>query len=192
VGHRGAISGDLALFDADGTPLAEIAGVRFQRLSRETLGRLTAGTGADSGAPPDDVAGLRALLAEASGAPLAGLLADFLRTQMSAILGLEAGEIELDQPITGLADSLMLAELKGRIEAALEIDVGIEVLFEQPSLGALAAWIAAQLDGAAPDDGDDELLAELVDELDGLSDEDALACLQHEASGDLSPQRSRG
>lgn len=106
------------------------------------------------------------------------LLAE-LSTLLSGALRLPAGQvIEPRQPLFDIGlDSILALELKDRLERLLGVRLSATVFFVHPTLDALAAFILADLVGAAPpptaapasDDAlsEDELTRLLLRELDG-------------------------
>jgi thioester reductase-like protein len=144
-GERGALTGDVTVLTEDGDPVVAVGGIRFRRIGAETLRRI-------AGEPPRRrSAGVLAALRAADPPQRADAVLRHLTAELAAVAGMAPEELALELdggPITALADSLMLAELKTRIEADLEIDVPVEALFEHERLEDLAAWIAGRLDGA--------------------------------------------
>lgn len=126
-------------------------------------------------------------------------LTDFLRTQLAQVLGFaNADKIQLRQRLFDLGlDSLMAVELKNRLEAGLELAVAPTLMFDYPTVEALVEHLHGELTHkfAAGTEGhngvpgaadkveasalDDET-AQLLAELDGLSDEELAALLNEE------------
>ncbi|HEX8055007.1 MAG TPA: thioester reductase domain-containing protein, partial [Thermoleophilaceae bacterium] len=144
-GAAGEIAGEVRILDEAGTPLAEVDGLRFRRVGRETLKRLAADPAADAPdarstrhpAAPD-----RAQLAAADGPARREALGRYLATVLGAVVGMSAEELDPAQPLTVLADSLMIAELKLRVETDFDVEVPIERFFDDAGLDDLAAWLA--------------------------------------------------
>jgi amino acid adenylation domain-containing protein len=77
------------------------------------------------------------------------LLETYLRERLAHVLRLAPDHIDTQQPVNHLGlDSIMAIELKGAIEAALEIQVAIASLIAGPSIAELAAQTLAQISGA--------------------------------------------
>ncbi len=79
------------------------------------------------------------------------MLVGFLREQAGKVLGLAAGHaLGNDQPLHELGlDSLLAVELRNVLGAALGRTLPATVLFNYPSVGALAGWLEAELFGPA-------------------------------------------
>ncbi len=110
------------------------------------------------------------------------MIATYLQGQMEAVLKLAPGEINPNDILTELADSLMLAELKTRIEADFRIELRMELLFEEPTLGALTEWLSGQLSrddftSSIFREGDSQLLEDLVSEMEELPESEVPARL---------------
>jgi acyl carrier protein len=70
-----------------------------------------------------------------------------LQKELAVVLGLESSEIEPQESLNNLGlDSLMVLELKQRLETGLGIELPIESLMRYPSLVDLSAKLLAQLE----------------------------------------------
>lgn len=126
-------------------------------------------------------------------------LTDFLRGQLAQVLGFaNADKIHLRQRLFDLGlDSLMAVELKNRLEAGLELAIAPTLMFDYPTVEALVDYLHGELEhkfagntggSQAPVSSSDTLdtselddeTAELLAELDGLSDEELAALLSEE------------
>jgi thioester reductase-like protein len=137
--HRdGTVEGELRVYAEDGTPVAEIDGVRLAAIPAGALGRSVA---------PHRPARPRPELEGLEADALRDTVAAYLANALGDVLGIEPVELDLEQPLTALADSLMLAELRAQIETGLGVEVPISTLFEEPTLAGLGAWIAARVSG---------------------------------------------
>jgi thioester reductase-like protein len=146
---RSELRGDVYVLDDDGVPLAEIHGVRFRRVGKETLRRLAASAGVAAPARrPGTLTAAR--LAQTAPDDRISVLEGYLGGEVAAVLGLTPTELDLDQPLVSQADSLMLAELKVRVETDLEIELPLEALFDEPTVRALARRLASARDAAGP------------------------------------------
>jgi NADPH:quinone reductase-like Zn-dependent oxidoreductase/acyl carrier protein len=137
----------------------------------------------------DDAVAFRKRLAESTPAERENLLVQRLAFHLAQVLGLgPLHEPDLAQGFTEFGmDSLMAVELKNRIEADLRVAMPLSALFENTSINALAAKLAAQVsDGsaaatmveAAPTPAKDDQNAQgLLGKLDQLSDDDVDALL---------------
>ena len=120
-------------------------------------------------------------------------LITFLRTQLAQVLGFKTPEkITLRQRLFDLGlDSLMAMELKNRLERGLDLAVPPTLMFDYPTVEALVDYLAQQVNaklagedntdahthnGAAPD----AEVADLLSELENLSDDELAALLAEE------------
>jgi NAD(P)-dependent dehydrogenase (short-subunit alcohol dehydrogenase family) len=107
------------------------------------------------------------------------ILVEFLRAEVAAILGLDASGPYLDerQPLLKMGmDSLMTVEFRNRLAAALGRPLSATLVFDHPTIGALADFLS-------PDSQPEEELPQpdkLLRELEGLSEEDAEDLLKAE------------
>ncbi|MBA3772881.1 MAG: alpha/beta fold hydrolase [Ramlibacter sp.] len=78
------------------------------------------------------------------------MLADALRTQVATVIGLGSpGMIDLDQPLRSLGfDSLMMVELKNRIETGLRCTLNPTSLIDHPTLNKLATYLLDMVFGS--------------------------------------------
>ena len=126
-------------------------------------------------------------------------LTERLLLGVTATLGAESGTVRPDQPLIDLGlDSLMAVELRNEVERQLSVTLPLSVLLEGASVQRLAEQIIGALpdgtaDGAGPDgperqirraDRPEDLAAELLAEIDELSDEEACTALGREAAND--------
>jgi acyl carrier protein len=79
------------------------------------------------------------VLREAAPPDRTRLLAQYVREQVAAVLGLKVAVVGIDRGFFDMGmDSLMSATLKKRLEAELEIPLSATLTFNYPSVGALA------------------------------------------------------
>ncbi|MDR7303684.1 thioester reductase domain-containing protein [Haloactinomyces albus] len=150
---EGHLIGDLVLVAADGMPIAEIAGVSFRPVSPEILRRAvdeqaTAEAQVAHRATPPvvDLAALRA----AEGAERGETVLDHLISLFADILGMRQEELDIDTGIVELADSLMMAELKARVERDLAVTLPMEMLFDGSGLKSIARWVSSEIADVVP------------------------------------------
>jgi thioester reductase-like protein len=154
-GDPGA-TGSLLLASDDGECLAEVRGVAFRPVAAETLRRLSAMAPASDGTPARGEGAERPAapraneLRELGAEDRAAAIREYLQSRLGLVLGMQPSELDPERSISDFADSLMLAELKGEVEAELDMTVPLELLFEAPTLAGLASWLSAALgaDGA--------------------------------------------
>lgn len=79
------------------------------------------------------------------------LLEAFLRQQLATVTGLEAANIDLDQPVNNLGvDSLMAIQLKNRIESELRIAIPMVLFLQGLSLRELMVRLLERIPAAGP------------------------------------------
>jgi acyl transferase domain-containing protein len=129
-------------------PGAEPALLReMARQVRRGAAAPAAGAAAAAGAPGAEE--LRRELAAAAAGERRGVLARFLRRQVAKVLGLDGGQaIDGRQPLAELGlDSLMAVELRNVIGLAVGSPLPATLLFDQPTLEALADYLAREVLG---------------------------------------------
>jgi acyl carrier protein len=124
----------------------------------------------------------------------AGGLASVIRDEAAKVLGREPGSIHPERPLRELGlDSLMAVELRNALAKAVGESLPATLLFDQPTLHALGAYLGARLEAvpttvaaAAPPPG----VAADAERLQEISDEEAQVLLLQELSGgDNRPRR---
>jgi polyketide synthase 12/epothilone polyketide synthase D len=90
-------------------------------------------------------------LATAEPGARVALLEEALRAQVSQVLRIPEGKLDLDAPLTSLGmDSLMGLELRNRIEATFGITVPATLLWTYPTVAALSVYLAGGVHAATP------------------------------------------
>jgi NADPH:quinone reductase-like Zn-dependent oxidoreductase/acyl carrier protein len=106
--------------------------------SSRMLSRLVAEQRGGAGRPAGD-RDLLARLAVAEPAARAAMLLDVLSAQVSQVLRIADGKLDVEAPLTSLGmDSLMGLELRNRIEAVLGITMSATLLWTYPTVAALS------------------------------------------------------
>jgi NADP-dependent 3-hydroxy acid dehydrogenase YdfG/acyl carrier protein len=115
------------------------ASARFSLLARAELA--TASTSVDQ-------RNLRNLLASVQPGERQGLVISHLSEQIAKVLGMSAPGLDPDQPLTTMGlDSLMLVELKNRIEKVTSVSLPTVELMVGPSIRELSRVLLNQLSG---------------------------------------------
>jgi acyl carrier protein len=121
-----------------------------------------------------------------------GLLLEYLRDEVKKLLGLKRTEgLPEDRGLVDLGlDSLMVVDLRNRLYESLGQMLPTTVAFDYPTLSALTDHILhdvlaleARAPAAAEEPTSSEELALLLDGLERLSDDEALALLAEKARG---------
>jgi acyl carrier protein len=101
----------------------------------------------------------------------AGLLVAFLREQALRILGLPAAHpLSNEQPLSELGlDSLLAVDLRNALAAGLGRQLPATVLYNYPSIDALAGWLLGELFPAEPEAAADQSAA-MQSEIEQLSE----------------------
>ena len=90
---------------------------------------------------------LRSQLVAAEIAERTKLLVDYFAQQLAKIMGLNASDLQVDQPLNTMGlDSLMAIELKNTVETKLAVSIPMATFMEGPSVTTLAAAVAKLLD----------------------------------------------
>ncbi len=134
---------DVVVIDADWARVRQVLGGRKMPLLDELSGEQAAPEVAEQSGTVD-----HEFLATLRSRPMEerkGLLVDYFGKELARIMGLEAGGIDPDQPLSALGmDSLMAMELKNNLEARLAFNLPMAAFVESPSLSTLAD-LAAKL-----------------------------------------------
>jgi acyl carrier protein len=105
-------------------------------------------------APAADASFLRTL-ASLAPAERHGALEHHLRDHAARVLGLPPARIALQEPLGNLGfDSLMTLELRNRIESSLGLKLSATVVWNYPTIAALAEYLVRKLDLAPPEPAD--------------------------------------
>ena len=118
-------------------------------------------------------------LGAAAPAERRSLLETHLREQIGHVLRVAPARVERDTPLKALGlNSLMSLELRNRLEATLGLTLPATLVWNYPTVAAVAAHLEERLGfaagetGEAAPSGDDAELDRLLTEIQGLSDEE--------------------
>jgi acyl carrier protein len=145
---------DVQLLDPNGEVIAAVDGFTLRQIS---AGRGVTVEGAED-APQADAApaachrqpALLEQLAGASEEERRQRLVDYARQQIARVLGLDAVQVDLRQPLNSLGlDSLMAFELKSRLDMELGLDVPMVAFLDGSDVPGLAAMLSRQLGAVA-------------------------------------------
>jgi acyl-CoA synthetase (AMP-forming)/AMP-acid ligase II/acyl carrier protein len=107
------------------------------------------------------------------------ILSAYLRQQLAQSLKMPAEQLGLEQPFTSLGlDSLMAMELKARIESDLEVNIPLVAFMEHPTVAQITDELLASITTISPNPEAAESAAQLLAQIDSLSDEEVEAYLQ--------------
>jgi acyl carrier protein len=111
-----------------------------------------------SSASPTDTGDLRAALARALPDERHDIVVDAVRHAVAGVLRIaDPGTLRRDQPLLDLGfDSLMAVELRNVLRASLALDrkLPATLVFDHPTISAIATHLETQLGGPVPADED--------------------------------------
>jgi acyl transferase domain-containing protein/acyl carrier protein len=128
-----------------------------------------------------------ALLAAEPGRPRRTLFESHLRGRVAQVLRLSPSRVDLARPFKALGlDSLMGLELRNRLEVDLALKLPATLVWNYPTVVALAAHLAERMGvplDTPPEDGaaaasEDDALARMLDEIERLSTDEARRLLE--------------
>jgi acyl transferase domain-containing protein len=175
------IVGSLTLFDETGRIVAEVARVRFRRVTGDMLERVARLARSDSRARHGSLSRSRLLAAEPG--ERQRLLEAYLIEEVARVLGASSSQLDPNEPLIAQIDSLMVVELKTRIESDIEVSVPASTLLADSSLAELAAVLLNEVvvGMSPPSPSADDAVTHMLVALEQLSEDDARSML---ASGD--------
>ncbi|MBF6169902.1 type I polyketide synthase [Nocardia blacklockiae] len=140
-------TGDIEIYAADelavaftGVSFAPVTGAMLERLAHAD--RLSQqGSGRLAKVPAPDLAALRTADRVVTHETVLGYVVAIL----AAVLGCEPADIDTLAMFNELVDSLMMAELKQKIERDLEVAVPLEALFDHPTPRRLSDWLVSEI-----------------------------------------------
>jgi NADPH:quinone reductase-like Zn-dependent oxidoreductase/acyl carrier protein len=117
------------------------------------LSKIAANIDVGAGADSAEDQAFRAELATVDIEKRKEILNGYFCTQLAAIMGLEAEDIDVTQPLNTLGlDSLMVVELKNKIENKLRITLPMALFMKEPSVSDLSHHVAGTYDNEATTD----------------------------------------
>lgn len=151
-----AAFGAILAADAEYVAVLTMDRARFGRQASPALRALLRLAGDEAGPAPSRDGALEAELAARSGRARYDYLADRIRGQVCAVLGLSDTQLASDhEGLTVLGmDSLMAMELRTRLQQLTGRSFPATIAFEHPTVAALTTEVLAAL--ALPDDGPDD------------------------------------
>jgi acyl transferase domain-containing protein len=187
---------DLQLYRKDGLPIGSIEGVQLQWLGTMAgLVQLIRDDQAwsDPATHQPYIRTLRVI----SRSQQRQWLESYFQAEIARVAGFDANQLDVEQPLHQIGlDSLMAVELRNRVKTELGIDVPVVKFMEGITIAALATLIIEQLWSAPSADGSligdakskaghdnppatakEEVVGDLLNNLDKLSDEDVDALL---------------
>ena len=145
---------------------------------------------ADAESAPVASEGLLGQIGAATPAERRSLLETHLREQIGHVLRVAPARVERDTPLKALGlNSLMSLELRNRLEATLGFTLPATLVWNYPTVAAVAAHLEERLGfapgetGEAAPSGDDAELDRLLTEIQGLSDEEVRRQLANGGGG---------
>jgi NADP-dependent 3-hydroxy acid dehydrogenase YdfG/acyl carrier protein len=132
------------------------------------------------------------LLAAEAGSARRSILETYLREQVAQVLKLAPTRIDLNKPFRSLGlDSLMALELRNRLEAGLKVALPATLVWNYPTVAALAPHLAERLEVPLESEGvalaapETDEVGKLLEEIERLSPEEARGLLDQDgARGD--------
>jgi polyketide synthase 12/myxalamid-type polyketide synthase MxaB/epothilone polyketide synthase D len=151
-------------------------------LLSDLLREQAAATSTGRGSPKEKGGAMREALLAAPPEERRQLLESHLRAQVARVVGMSASKLDVQQPLNRLGiDSLMAVELKNRIELDLGTTIPVAKLLQGPSVALLTDELLASLP-ASPSEDDAAKVAQLLDQLDQLSEDEVKAILEQKTA----------
>ncbi|HEY4233304.1 MAG TPA: alpha/beta fold hydrolase, partial [Lacipirellulaceae bacterium] len=128
----------VAVMDASWPDMLRLLGSRRPSLLADLASEVQAAGGAALGSRVDHAFRERLLAADDNSRHT--LVCDYIRDELSRIMGVAADGLEVDQPLSTFGlDSLLALELKNNLESRLDFTLPMAKLMEGPSINSLAA-----------------------------------------------------
>jgi acyl transferase domain-containing protein/NADPH:quinone reductase-like Zn-dependent oxidoreductase/thioesterase domain-containing protein/NADP-dependent 3-hydroxy acid dehydrogenase YdfG/acyl carrier protein len=149
----------VAVMDAQWSDMLALFGSRRPALLEQIAADLPQSGTAPTGSRVDQAFRNRLLTTDAS--TRQSLVAEYIRQELSRIIGVEPAGLELNQPLSTFGlDSLLALELKNNLESRLDFTLPMAKLMEGPSIASLSAETARLLSATATPRSDESAQAE--------------------------------
>lgn len=181
------ITGNIYVLDDDGQLIVEVVNAQLRRINREVLKRSTQvakRVQRTSSVAYNRLSRQELLAAEPEARQL--MLETYLLERLAAALQLPISKLAPQQALATMVDSLISVELKNQIESDFQVAVPVVKFFEVISIAEFATFVLDQLNPVpltllpSLEDVDDEMLAQALLQLEGLSELEAQAMLARE------------
>ncbi|MCC7476119.1 MAG: SDR family NAD(P)-dependent oxidoreductase [Pirellulales bacterium] len=147
-----AASPQVAVMNAHWPEMLKLLGTRRPPLLAEIAASVQV-AGGESAASRVDLAFRQQLIA-AEATARQGLVQEYIRQELSRIMGVEPESLETNQPLSSFGlDSLLALELKNNLEGRLDFTLPMAKLMEGPSIASLAAEAVRLILGDSDDSG---------------------------------------
>nr|WP_322664020.1 beta-ketoacyl synthase N-terminal-like domain-containing protein [Dendronalium sp. ChiSLP03b]MDZ8207924.1 beta-ketoacyl synthase N-terminal-like domain-containing protein [Dendronalium sp. ChiSLP03b] len=148
--YQETVSADIRLFDETGQLVAEVVNTQLKRVSHEIIQRATE-LGKETSLNPTATQQIkkgslsRKKLLAAELGKRQQMLEIYLLEGLASSLQLPLAKLNPQQPLASLVDSLMIFELKRRIESDLQVRVPMEKFFGENTIAHLAELLLEQI-----------------------------------------------
>lgn len=180
--YKETVLGNIQLFNDAGQIVAEVVNAQLKRISREALQRAAIlGKNVSNQRKKSNFS--REKLVAAEPEAILPMLEKYLLEELAKALQLPLSNLNPQQSLTSLVDSLIIVEIKNQIEVDLQVIVPATKFFEETSIAQLATFVLQQLKLESStllsslEYADDKTLSQALEELEGLSEADAEAML---------------
>ncbi|MFF0491933.1 thioester reductase domain-containing protein [Nocardia sp. NPDC004068] len=153
-----SVRGDIRVY-LDDRLSARLSGVSFAPVTAAMLDRLVHasrqaqhGHGRLAAVTAPDMAELRRADRVAAHDTLLAYVVDIL----AAVMGCESEQIDTLAQFNEMVDSLMMAELKNKVERDLDLAVPLEALFDHPTPRRLTDWLVTEITAEATESGGED------------------------------------
>ncbi len=180
------ITGNIRVFDEVGQLVIEVTNAQLRQVSPEVLQRTTKVAKQTNvrQITKGSLSPEKVLAAEPESRQQ--MLEKYILEELAKALQLPISKLNPEQSLTSLVDSLITVELKNQIEADLQVVVPATKFFEETTISQLAAFVLEQLNlesltfPLCLEQEDDKTLAQVLSELEGLSEAETRVLLATE------------